>query len=137
MASPFDAAMRAADAVVTSTFGEPVLVTPRVTVPKRGPASDPDRAARTVKGVFTLTSGETPIEGSRRGSELTGFGSVAVTEGQLWLSAASLAVLGFRPRKDDTVSFTDRDPTRTYVILRVDPTDVGDVVLHLNPEHNQ
>jgi hypothetical protein len=87
--------------------------------------------------VFTLTSGESPIEGSRRGSELTGFGAIVVAEGQLWFSAASLTALGFRPRKDDAVSFTDRDLTRTYVVLRVDPTDLGDVVLHLNPEHNQ
>lgn len=137
MASPFDAGMRAADAVVTATFGEPVLVTPRVTLPKRGPAPDPDRAAGTVKGVFTLTSGEAPIEGSRRGSELTGFGSVAVAEGQLWLSAASLVALGFRPRKDDAVSFPDRDPTKTYVVVRGDPTDIGDVVLHINPEHRE
>ncbi|MFN3890165.1 MAG: hypothetical protein ACK4MV_07185 [Beijerinckiaceae bacterium] len=135
MASPFDAAMRAADAVVMATFGEPVLVTPRVAVPKRGPVFDPNRAAGTVAGVFTLTSGETPIEGSRRGSELMGFGAVAVAEGQLWLSAASLAALGFRPRKDDAVSFPDRDPTRTYVIIRVDPTDIGDLVLHINLEH--
>lgn len=135
MASPFDAAMRAADAVVTSTFGEPVLVTPRVTVPKRGPVSDPDRMDGTVTGVFTLTSSETPIEGSRRGSELTGFGAVAVAEGQVWLSAESLAALGFRPRKDDAVSLPDREPARTYVVVRVDPTDIGDVVLHINPEH--
>jgi hypothetical protein len=135
MASPFDAAMRAADAVVMATFGELVLVTPRVTVPKRGPAPDPDRAAGTAPGVFTLTSGESPIEGSRRGSELTGFGAIVVAEGQLWFSAASLTALGFRPRKDDAVSFPDRDPTRSYVIVRVDPSDVGDVVLQINLEH--
>lgn len=135
MASPFDAAMRAADAVVMATFGELVLVTPRVTIPKRGPAPDPDRMAGTVNGVFTFTSSDTPIEGSRRGSELTGFGVVAVSQGQLWFSAASLAALGFRPRKDDAVSFPDRDPTRSYVIVRVDPSDVGDVVLQINLEH--
>ena len=134
MASPFDAAMRAADAVVTSTFGEPAHVMPRVTVPKRGPAPDPDRSPGAVAGVFTLTSGETPIEGSRRGSELTGFGAVAVSQGQLWLSAPSLTALGFRPRKDDAVSFPDRDSATSYVIVRVDPSDIGDVVLHINPE---
>lgn len=135
MASPFDAAMRAADAVVTSTFGEPAHVMPRVTVPKRGPASDPERVAGTVPGVFTLTSGETPVEGSRRGSELTGFGAVAVAQGQLWLSAASVGGLGFLPRKDDAVSFPGRDPTKAYVVVRVDATDIGDAVLHINPEH--
>ena len=86
---------------------------------KREPAAEPNRIAGTITGVFTLTSGETPIEGSRLGSELTGFGAVA--KGKLWLSPAMIAALGFTPRKDDAVSFSDRDPIRIYGVVRADP----------------
>jgi hypothetical protein len=121
---------------VNKTFGEPILISPRKSVPKRGAVADPDREPRTIVGVVSISAGDQPIEGSRRGTEITGHTTLATSQARVWLSAVEAGKIGFRPIKDDAVSLPDR-PGVTYSIVRVDPTDIGDMTLHLVPESQQ
>ena len=121
---------------VNKTFGEPVLISPRRSVPKRGAVADHDREPRTVVGVVSISAGDQSIQGARRGSGLTGHTTVATTQARVWLSADEAGKLGFLPIKDDAVSLPER-PGVSWSIVRVDPTDTGDLTIHLVPEVQQ
>lgn len=136
MASPFDAAMAAADAVQNSVFGEPVTIAPRIATPRRGQAPDTNREARTVTGVFTLVGDEVPLEGSRRGADGRGTTTFAVGDAKVWLSRESVVALGFTPRKGDAVSLPDRNTDERWAIVRPDPSDLGDITLHIVRERD-
>lgn len=137
MASPsFDDLVQEADETIASTFGEAVLIMPRVVMPKHAPAVDVDRLPGTVTGVFTLNGKEGPIVATRRG-ELAGLvdlNSIALADATVWLPATSIEALGYTPRKDDAVTLPDRDGT-TYVVVRADPSQVRDLVLHIDREN--
>lgn len=134
MGSPFDAAMAAADAVQNSVFGEPVEIRPRSRTPRRGQAADTLREAKMVTGVFTLLSDETPLEGTRRGSDGRGTTVFAGAEAMLWLSKETIATLGFRPREGDAVVFPNRSADQRWSVVKADPSDIGDAKLQIAKE---
>jgi hypothetical protein len=133
--SPSDAAFAAADAALTAIFGEPVLISPRVVAPRRGQAADAAREAKTVTGIFTLMGDEESLEGATRGGRGRGTTSVAVADATCWLSKASIASLGFTPRTGDALVFSDRGNER-WTVVRPDPSDIGDVTLHIVRERD-
>ena len=136
MGSPFDAAMRAADAVQNSIFGEPVEIRPRARTPRRGQAADTTREAKTVTGVFTLVAAEEPLEGARRGSDGRGTTTFAAHEAEVWLSREAVAALGFQPREGDAVILPDRSTEERWAVARTDLSDIGDVKLCLVRERD-
>lgn len=134
MASPFDAAMAAADTVQNSVFGEPVEIRPRARALRRGQASDTTREPRTVTGIFTLAGDEVPLEGSRRGADGRGTTTFAGAEAMLWLSKETIATLGYRPREGDAIVFLDRSTDQRWSVVKADPSDIGDAKLQIAKE---
>lgn len=132
MGSPFDAAARAADAVQTRVFGEPVRIEPQVTHRNFGTTgADNARPVRTVTGVFTKAPDSETLEGSRRGADGRGTTRFAGFETQLWLAAATRAGLGYELRSDDIIVLTDRANERWTIVKAGPPTDIGDITLIL------
>ncbi|WP_298959052.1 hypothetical protein [uncultured Methylobacterium sp.] len=131
MASPFAAAMRAADATLNAAFGERVRIEPRLALgPGRGelgaPRPDPDRPVREVRATFTLRAAADTLQGVRRGTELNGMTRMAVAEAHLWLPAAVLARLGYPLQADDRVVLVERAGQPAYAIVKPEPSDLAD-----------
>lgn len=134
MGSPFDAAMAAADAVIGATFGEPVLITPRLKVPSKAHAPDPARVARSVRATFTQAPVDGRTQGERTGTLFAGMGRVAGAETMLWLDARELARLGYAPRAPDLITLTGRAGAPTYAVAKPMPDDAGGLFLTLTAE---
>lgn len=118
-----------ADAAIEKYFGEPVRIEPRVAVRYGDPAADPDREARTVRGVFTKAPEVVPLgEGFRGGTRLS------TEESRLWLSAAAITSLGWQPRAHDLAVFPQRSDARYEITVAGAPTDLGDMALTLSEE---
>lgn len=133
MGSPFDAAARAADAVQSRVFGEPVRIEPRATHRNHGATgADNARPARTVTGVFTKAPDSEPLEGSRRGADGRGTTRFSGMETQLWLAAETRAGLGYDPKDGDAIVLTDRANERWTITKAGPPTDIGDITLILS-----
>lgn len=136
MGSPFDAAMRAANAVQNRIFGEPVDIHPRTKSPRRGQAADTSREPKTVTGIFTLVAAEVPLEGSRRGADGRDTTTFAAHEAEVLLSKEAVTTLGFTPREGDAVILPDRSTEERWAVARTDPSDIGDVKLCLVRERD-
>ncbi|GJD78010.1 hypothetical protein [Methylobacterium gregans] len=135
MASPFDAAMAAADAVLTGLFGEQVRVLARVESEKRGFLPDPTRGEKDgVWGAFSLRAGTDRLGGTRQGTELQGMSTMAVAPAQIWFSAEELAAIGFVPRQGDLITLTDRPGEPAYAIAKRGPSDLDDATFPLTRE---
>jgi hypothetical protein len=136
MPSRFEIDMARADGIITEYFGEPVKFMPRAAIPRRGQAADVVRETVVVTGVFTLVGDAVPLEGSRRGADGRGTTEFAVGDAKLWLSKENVAALGYRPKKGDAVLFTGRSVDDRWAVERADPSDVGDVTLHIVRERD-
>lgn len=135
MASPFDAALSSADAVITSVFGETVEVRPRRDVPRAAPIADPDRPARRVAAAISLAAGIGDIGGARLGSKLGGVTRVGVEGGTAWLSAEVAASLGYAVASGDLVVRIDEDGSPAFAVVGPPRTSAhGDLTLTIAPE---
>lgn len=139
MGSPFDAAMSAADAVISGTFGEAILVTPRRSADGelKAQSADPDRAPTTVEGVFTLNGAADRLGGTRQGTELQGMSTVAVAAASVWFSADALDEIGYALQAGDLVTLTERPGRPTYAIAKRSPTDLDDSTFPLTRERSR
>ena len=134
MASPFEAAMAAADAVLAGVFGEDldtVLVQPRVLGELSGSKADATRPAMGITGVFTLVSLKDRLAGVRQGTELTGMTKVATAEARLWLPAAQANRLGYLIRNGDRIVLSGRPGAPAWEVVDPGFTDIGDYTLSL------
>lgn len=135
MPSPFDALDATLSGVVMDAFGESedAILLPRRVSQYAGPLYDPDRPVRTVRGIFSLGSGETPIRGNSPG-EFAGTLRLASDKPEFWLPAAQVAAIPYRIAVRDLMEFPGRAGQPTYAIARIQWSDVGDANLILTTE---
>lgn len=133
----FDRLVAGADAVTTRVMGTRAEILPR-TIPARlvAAAPDPSRQAVEVRGVYTDVPGEGALQGQRHGSgaDMKGTTVIATASRALWLSAATVAAIGYRPREGDAVRLLDQPDQPVMAIVRIHPSDMGDIGLVLGRE---
>lgn len=93
-----------AAASIDRVMGEPVLITPRRTLPKRSPEPDPDRAKIEIVARLRLKAPMVDLEGQRRGSEFRGLSKLQGVEASLSISPAEHPKLPFALREGDLVT---------------------------------
>lgn len=130
MTSPFDAAMRVADISIAATFGELILVTPRLPFARHAPVMDIDREETAVRGVFTLVGGVERLT-AQIGKQFQGMLFLADAEALVWFPEVSMEQLGFDFHKDDEISLIEREGKPRYSVVQDYPSSQRDVVLHL------
>ena len=135
MASPFEAALSAADATMNATFGEEIEIRPRRPVPRGMPIADPNRPIRSVAGIVTITNGIGDIGGARLGSKLDGVTRLGLEGASVWMSAGVAAGLGYAVATGDLVVRTEKAGLPSFAVSAPPrPTEHGDVTLLLAPE---
>lgn len=133
MPSPFAAAMAAADAVIGSTFGEDIRITPMCPASGELKAAsvDSQRPMRTVTGVFTLHGATDRLGGTRQGTELQGMSSLAVAPATVWFSAETLASLPFEIVPGDRITRIEEPGEPWFEVARRAPSDLSDATFFL------
>lgn len=134
MASPFDAAMKAADAVVEATFGGAVEIRPMLVSQYKGTIPDPGRAPVTVRGVFTLTPALDRLQGARVGAEMQSFVQISTGDAEIWFRTEEVAKIPYDLKTGDHIALTERAGVPIYSIVRPLPSDLGDLKLVLAVE---
>jgi len=135
MASPFEAAMAAADTAITAIMGEAIQIHPMVQSQYKGAIPDPDRPVVSVQAVFTLTPESDRLKGMKTGAEIEGFAALQVADAELWICAEVVKSLPYRPRADDRIVLAEKPGTSSYSIVRPKPSDLGDLKFALVVEN--
>lgn len=131
MASPFDVLDDLVSSVVQTAYGEAAILTPRVSSQYAVRASDQDRPAANVWGVFSAGPGDAQVKGQAAGAEFSGTTRLSVMKAEFWMTAAQVADLGFAPAKGDKVAFPGRTGSPVYSVAAIQHTDLGDTALIL------
>lgn len=134
MSTPFDELDARLSAGVDGAFGSTALIRPRTSSQYAARAADPERAAFQVVGVFSAGPAESDISGQSRGAQFAGLTRLSQQAASLWLSAAAVAALPYRPARGDAVEFPGRPGSPVYAIVAVRPSDMGDMELILTIE---
>lgn len=130
MASPFDALDAALSASCLGAFGEAATLRPRMASQYTERAADPARPEAQIFGVYSAGPGEVPIRGEATGGEFKGPTRFATMRAEFWIGAEHIAGLPYTVAKGDLIILTDRGDL-PYEIVKVQPTDMGDVNLIL------
>ena len=130
MASPFDALDAALSAACASAFGEAAVLRPRKASQYTERAVDPERPEAPIIGIYSAGPGEVPIRGAATGGEFQGPTRFATMRAEFWIEAEHVAGLPYTLAKGDLIVLTDRGDL-PYEIVKVQPTDMGDVNLIL------
>ena len=129
--SAFDRLAALTATAITGNMGESALLLPRVTSQYTARASDPDRDAALVVGVFEAGPEREDVSGRRPPNQFRASTRMATMEAAFWLSAEQAGALPWRPRPGDALQLTARAGQPVYAIAALDPTDLGDLTLVL------
>ena len=127
MTSFFDDLEAAASAAIGDTFGEVALHTPRVSTQYAERSDDPDRAACSVRGVFSAGQADDRLKGQGRGSDFVGTTMVSSMSAEFWVAAEDVGAMASKPAVGDAITLTNRPGSPIYAISRIDETDRGDL----------
>lgn len=134
MASPFELLDRQVQKSVLDLDGEAFLMRPREHV-NRGftaPKRDSSRAPCELQGIFSTVPAEARMKGSRQNSDVDGSTRINTSDHELWLPAEEFEKVDGDVVKGD-VFFRPKDEC-DYTVIRVKPTEQGDVYLELVKE---
>ena len=131
MTSPFDPLDELVSSAVQTAYGEAAILTPRVSSQYAERASDGDRPAANVWGVFSAGPGESQIKGNATGGEFSGATRMLLMRTEFWMNAAQVSGLGFAPARGDRIAFPGRTGMPVYAVSGVQHTDLGDTALIL------
>jgi hypothetical protein len=131
MASPFDSLDVLASGAVMQGFGEEAVLIPRRGSQYAEAAADADRMVVKVRGIFSTLASSSDLRGQGRGGEFKGATRILAEHSALWIAAAQVAELGFRPAKGDLIRLPERRGIPSYAIAAVHPTSLGDLNLLL------
>ena len=131
MTSAFDALDALASEASVAGFGEEAVLIPRRNSQYVEAAADADRMAVKVRGIFSALAAVSDLRGQSRGGQFTGMTRVLSEQTVLWISAAQVANLGFRPAKGDLLRLPERCGSPSYAIAAIHPTSMGDLNLLL------
>lgn len=133
MGSPFDELMAGVDATVTATFGELVVLTPRV-MGNYGVAVDPDRPEKSPTAIVSIS----PVAGDLLGTNTRGGMSRGRTTGEakssVWIGKAEAAALGYDILAGDQIELRTRRHRPCFRVEDVFVTDMGDVEMTVTAE---
>jgi hypothetical protein len=120
---------RLASRAVDGRFGEDIRFEPMATSQYAGATADPDRPAFTVAGILETSADEDDLSGTgtpnAMRSRIRGVGAIA--------RVPETAMPAYPLRKGDRVTAIDRNGTPTWSVVRVDPDQLGRVVIGLAP----
>jgi hypothetical protein len=131
MSSAFDALDALASGAAIEGFGEDAVLIPRRNSQYVEAATDADRMAVKVRGIFSALAAPSDLRGQSRGGEFTGTTRVLSEQTAFWIAAAQVAELGFRPAKGDQIRLPERCGSPCYAISAIHPTSIGDLNLLL------
>jgi len=125
--SAFDDVDADLSAAMKAEFGDAAVLSPTLKSDYGAAPVDPDRPERSIFGIFSSGPVVGKLDGDSRGQ---GFNARRATEvASFWLSAASMAEIGYEIRPGDRLTVSGR-PT-AFRIVAVLPTSQGDAELHL------
>jgi hypothetical protein len=129
--SAFDDFDALASSAALAAFGEEAVLSPRHTSQYVEAASDADRMAVKVRGIFSALAAPSDLRGQRRSGEFTGTTRIVAEQSAFWIAADQVAELGFRPAKGDLLRLPARCGSPCFAIAAVHPTSMGDLNLLL------
>lgn len=131
MASPFDAALAACDAVFDGTFGARVRITPMAGTANARPGLDPARPVWDGVGVPSATPVLVTPKDARGTGREDRFGTTSsVTRRTVSIARASLGAMDVVT--GDRVSLRDEVGEPVFTVTHVDRDDPTRLVLHLD-----
>lgn len=125
----FDRLNRIAGKAVDRLYGEPIVISGRISSDYSGRSLDPGRAPITTRGVFADDPSPEDIGGQRAGNSLPGTTRLAQGAVSVKIMSADAASLSWQPVKGDLVTFANR--AGNYAVTEPRPLDHGDLVLIL------
>ena len=131
MASPFDDLDATASAALVAGFGEAAIIIPRAPAQYVESAGDADRDQHKVQGIFSAGPARVSFRGQSVGVEMVGATQVATAAAEFWMSAEQVAALPYAPKKGDLLVMVDQPGAPKYAVSARQPTDQGDLTLHL------
>ena len=120
-----------ASGAVIQGFGEDAVLIPRRGSQYVEAATDADRMAVKVRGIFSALAATSDLRGQSRGGEFTGTTRIVSEQSAFWIAAAQVAELGFRPAKGDLLRLPERCGSPSFAISAIHPTSMGDLNLLL------
>jgi hypothetical protein len=129
--SPFDALDALASGAAIEGFGEEAVLIPRRGSQYVEAATDDDRMAVKVSGIFSALAALSDLRGQSRGGEFKGTTRMVSEQSAFWIAAAQVANLGFRPAKGDLLRLPERCGSPSFAIAAIHPTSMGDLNLLL------
>jgi len=116
-------------------FARSVQIIPMIEHQRLGARPDPARPPRTIQAKLTLKPGLDSFQGSRKGSEMEGFGHRQVARATLAIRAAVYTTLGYPLRRGDHVVIPEGHGAGRYSIAKDPPSHLGDHTLDLIAEN--
>jgi hypothetical protein len=116
---------------VLGAFGEPAVISPRVSTQYVERVVDADRQGVPVEGVFSAGPSEDRFKGSARGADFSGTTRTLSMAAEFWMAKAQVDTLAALPAKGDRLTLTSRAGPPVYAISAVQHTDMGDLSLIL------
>jgi hypothetical protein len=129
--SAFDDFDALASGAALAAFGEEAVLIPRRTSQYVESATDADRMAVKVRGIFSALAAPSDLRGQSRSGEFTGTTRIVAEQSAFWIDSAQVAALGSRPAKGDLLRLPARCGSPSFAIAAVHPTSMGDLNLLL------
>lgn len=135
MPSPFDALDDALQGAVLASFGETTAVNlhPRTKSQYSEPILDGSRPEKLIRGIFTAAAADQMLKGNAFG-DFAGTTHFASMPSEFWVPYSEVVALGYRIVAGDLISLTTRTGESKFCIVRIQPTDRGDLNLILAVE---
>lgn len=135
MPSPFDALDDALQGAVLAAFGETTAVSllPRTSSQYSEPTLDDDRPEATICGIFSAGASEQPFKGNALG-DFAGTTRLAAMPSEFWVPYSEVSALPYKIAVGDLISMPTRTGESKFGVVRIQPTDRGDLNLILAVE---
>ena len=125
MAPPWKRLAAHAGRVVDRLHGECVAVQPIIKSDYTEAAPDPNRAPKTVRGVFSLEFATSDLRGQRLKGEFAGVGRAVVGATCLKITAEDYAAVGYEIKDGDHLTMTEQDDQPVYTVSVNHPLGTG------------
>lgn len=127
-----DLLSRVAARVVERTWGEAVLLTPRLVSDYGTSPVDPARPATVVRAIVSVEQKDGDLQGGRRGTQMQGTTYISMERVHLYLRPETIEGLGYEVKKGDFVTLSERPAPNTYLVEHIAELDGGETQINLN-----